>query len=383
MFVHFARDSCSNLLLQLTLTIYLCSVSSKMGDFVGAALFNLPEITALLLKHEFKRIVLQFPDEHAAECVDVYDWILSDFESRLGKEAADTIEIYIAADSTYGSSVDDISAEHVDGDVLVYFGSDLSSSGAMPVLVVPKAVTIDVTECATAVSVSLSALQIDLTDEDPGNTFNHRFEALVTYEPGCFASVPMIIDALKLLHGDVRFVCAKLPPCADLERWTANGTNNGVDTGSQQEVGLSYLGGLEVPLATGQEQEQGQGQGQGQGQEQGQGQGQEQGQGQGGEVQVQTVIVYIGDKPEQLDSIALQSGQTPLLHFSNASHTCRILRGDETRAFRERFGGVSRVEQARVIGLIVGSMGLTGEQTRDIITRLQILCDAGGRKTYT
>ena len=43
----------------------------------------------------------------------------------------------MAADSTFGSSVDDISAEHVDSDVLVYFGSDLSSSGAMPVMVVP------------------------------------------------------------------------------------------------------------------------------------------------------------------------------------------------------------------------------------------------------
>ena len=68
------------------------------------------------------------------------------------------------------------------------------------------------------------------------------------------------------------------------------------------------------------------------------------------------VIIYIGDKSEQLDSIALQCGHTPLIHFSPSSQSCVSLRGDETRAFRERFGGVLKVQKARIIGIIVGSI---------------------------
>ena len=85
-----------------------------------AATFNLERVSALLARIQTHSA--QFPDEHAAEW-GVYDWLVTDVESRVSKDRADEIEVYIAADSTYGSSVDDISAEHVDGDVLVYFRS--------------------------------------------------------------------------------------------------------------------------------------------------------------------------------------------------------------------------------------------------------------------
>lgn len=326
-------------------------MSAFDGDGV-AATFNLERVSALLVQHEFKRIVLQFPDEHAAECVGVYDWLVTDVESRVSKDRADEIEVYIAADSTYGSSVDDISAEHVDGDVLVYFGSDLSSSGAMPVMVVPRAIPVDMDACATAISLQLSQWRSD------GDNEGRMLRVVVTYEPGCAAGVPAVVQMLRERHGEwAEFTCARLPGCADLERWAPdNGTGS---TGAD----MAHLGGLEVlpeTLSTSTSSSSSS----------------------SSDAESSMAIVYIGDKVEQLDSVALQTGQVSILHYSNASKVCRAMRGEDSRSFRERFGGVARVEQSKVVGIIVGSMGLTGESTRGIVARLQTLCEAAGRKTY-
>ena len=111
-------------------------------------------------------------------------------DARLG-EGVDDVEVFVAADSTYGSSVDDISAEHVDSDVLVYFGSDLSSSGAIPVLVVPKLVQLDCAVCTREVSAQLSSLVVDLMSDSEYNQ-DCKYNAVITYEPGCASSLPMI-----------------------------------------------------------------------------------------------------------------------------------------------------------------------------------------------
>jgi diphthamide biosynthesis protein 2 len=326
----------------------------------AASSFNLEKVSALLAQHGFKRIVLQFPDEHAADCVGVYDWLITDLESRVGRGRADEMEIYVAADSTYGSSVDDISAEHVDGDVLVYFGSDLSSSGAMPVMVVPRAILVDTTACVAAISSQLADYRGEVNAGN-GEGSGGPLRAVVTFEPGCSAGVPGVLDALEREHGEwVDFTLARLPQCADLDQWAPSPGGSGGDASA--DVAVTHLGGLEVPVGSLPSSDSGDGNGDG-------------GDGDG-------AIIYIGDKTEQLSSVALQAGRVALLHYSNASKACRSMRGENSRAFRERFGGVAKVEKARVVGIIVGSMGLTGESTRSIVARLQALCEAGGRKTY-
>jgi diphthamide biosynthesis protein 2 len=270
----------------------------------------------------------------------VYDWLVADLEVRLGSAGSEELELYIAADSTYGSSVDDISAEHVDSDVLVYFGSDLSSSGAMPVMVVPQAVPVDIPTCAALVTQEVLAWGSD------SSSSNSR--VVVVYEPGCQASVPALCAELRAALPQLEVVCGQLPCCADLALWTPDLVAIN-DTAAN--AGTVRVGGLAVSSAALGDPDS-------------------------------TIVVYVGDKAEQLDAVALHMGQHAMVAYSNATGSCVRMRGDETKAFRERFGGVSKVEQARVIGIIVGSMGLTGASTKGIITRLQRLCEAGGRKTY-
>jgi len=97
-----------------------------------------------------------------------------------------------------------------------------------------------------------------------------------------------------------------------------------------------------------------------------------------------TAVLYIGEKQEQITSILMRIGQCSLISYSpfsgQVSNTGN--RGSDSREFRERYGGVSRVKDAKIIGIIIGSMGLSGEITLQLLTRLKALITAARKRYY-
>lgn len=342
-----------------------------MTDFAtiseGTTPFSkLPAVCEVLRSRGYSRVVLQFPDEHVAHSVDVYEYMLDALnrdnsssisrevatavsETGEGEEESSWVDVFITADSTYGSSVDDVSAEHVSADVLVYFGSDLSSSGAMPVLVVPADVPVDVTDCTTQLHGELATALADAstaayTDTDADAVFT----VLMLYEPGCHAAAEAVYTSLQLGFQGAALVLAQLPAAADLHAWT---------TGQEKapfSVEKELLGGLLVPKGVLCAADV-----------------------------VRSRVLYIGDKEDQLTAVRLQCGSNTISAYSPSSRSLTTARGEDSRVFRERYGGVSRVKEAKVVGLVVGSMGLTATSTRELISRLQTLATAAHKKTYT
>lgn len=94
---------------------------TSLSGMSSTDLFDLMNIKKIIRENNFKIITLQFPDHLLGCSVEVY--------LRLLRDGDPDVNFFIAADSTYGSSVDDVSAIHVGSDALVYFGDDLSSSG--------------------------------------------------------------------------------------------------------------------------------------------------------------------------------------------------------------------------------------------------------------
>ena len=86
--------------------------------------FDLEAVKRLIITHNFKRVALQFPDELLNICVPVYQHLSVGLEETAPES---DIELFISADSTFGSSVDDVSALHVSGDVIVYFGTTITT----------------------------------------------------------------------------------------------------------------------------------------------------------------------------------------------------------------------------------------------------------------
>jgi len=295
--------------------------------------FPIAEVAAVIRAGGYLRVVLQFPDEHLAHCVDVYIELQSQ---------VDGASLYIAADSTYGSSVDDVSAQHVNSDLLVFFGSDLSSSGAMPVLTVPPRVEVDVDDLRTHLLGTGSGM-----GEDERKALTR---CLVIYEPGCHGRVSQgVVPLLTELFPAASVKMGALPPCADLEAWKQRAaTKSG--PAPAPSTSTTTVGGLVFSSE---------------------------------DLTGADLIVYVGDKKEQLDNLLLHLAELPVLSYSPRDKALNRLIGSQTKVFRQRYIGVEACASAKIIGIIVGSMGLTGESTREIINRLQQLIEAAGKKHYT
>ena len=97
--------------------------------------FELDAIIHIIRTNAFRTVVLQFPDDELQYSINVHDYLQARLEEDTYSEpteavtASEGVDLFIAADSTWGSSIDDVSAMHCDCDLLVYFGTDLSSSG--------------------------------------------------------------------------------------------------------------------------------------------------------------------------------------------------------------------------------------------------------------
>eukprot|EP00606_Chrysophyceae_sp_TOSAG23-5_P000926 GSChrysophyteH2.ASY1.ANO1.1283.1 assembled CDS len=313
--------------------------------------FDIALVCEIITTHGYKRVVLQFPDEHLVYCVPVYEYLLAALNPTDADDDAEFVDIFISADSTYGSSVDDVSADHVDAQVLVYFGSDLSSSGTMAVLVAPLLIQIDVDHCHDEISKALQRAAATATAAEGANTENAPC-AVVLFEPGCAQGAKQVQQMLceNTMHSGVKIALATLPLVANLAAWAPTTVSQGEPTFAVTD-GYTTVGGLVVPE----------------------------------EVLTDTScqLIYIGEKAQQIQAISLQLGLHELITYSPSSRSILTLRGESTLPFRQRYGGIARVKSASIVGIIVGSMGLTGGNTRLIIERVQAVCAAAGKKTYT
>lgn len=270
------------------------------------SLFDLDRLCRTIERDSFKRVALQFPDEHLDKCAQIYQYMSNYLTSH------DHTEIFIIGDSTFGSSIDDISAQHVDSDLLVYFGSDLTSSGTIPVIVAPIKKELDV----SLVSKQLSAVYDDIVAK---NDVALRL-AVLLYDP-CFAHhMEALRDLLQShLHG-MPLQLARLPACANLTAWDASESKALFSVNS----GFGKLGGLIVTSELLSSSD--------------------------------TIVIYVGARQEQLTSISLQMSQNIMVSYNALDDTVCSFRGCDLREYRERTGGYLRVKDASIIGIIIGSM---------------------------
>ena len=287
--------------------------------------FALELVISKLLEGGYRRIALQFPDEHLPISITVYEKLLEGINN-------DDIDVFIIGDSTFGSSVDDVSAQHVDADVLLYFGSDLSSSGTMPVMIIPyQKKVVDVDAMVTSF----------LNTIDP---MVHVKQILLLYEPGyhhCINALSLslrkCLDQIQTMN-ETQVIAATLPPCADLEHWSHDTVASSVSGNNVVTFGTITtfkVGGLLVPLSV-----------------------------RSCSPSDNMLVWYIGEKIEQIVSIHLQLSHLRMVTYSPLRSQCVSYLGSDSKEFRERCGGFLRVKDAKIVGLIVGSMGMTGETTK-------------------
>ena len=294
-------------------------------NLMSSGKFDLNAVCDLITKHGYLRVALQFPDEFLAKCISIYSYIIK-------KIANSAVDVFIIGDSTYGSSIDDISAQHIDGDVLVYFGSDLSSSGSMPVIVVPFDLEFNCEYCIEQFYASLDQNSSDMSSP-----------VLLLYE----LSYSKAIRKSGGLAIMTNLTIAHLPPSADLSNWDPK-TSQLPYTFTKDKT--SKVGGLIVSSELLNNPD--------------------------------LIVWYIGEKEEQLVSINIRMSECIIVSFNPMRNKNELRKGCECKEFRERYGGLLRVKDAKIIGIVVGSMGLAGEVTQAIVSRLEVLISAARKNSY-
>jgi diphthamide biosynthesis enzyme Dph1/Dph2-like protein len=283
-------------------------------------------------KYRFQRVVLQIPDELLSECIEIYNYFYENIQN-------ENIDFYITADSTFGSSVDDISAEHVNSDLLIYFGTDLSGSCSIPMMIIPQ--RLPSIEIEKMTEMILQYILENNSDLEPS------VRTLLIIDPSYHHQMNQIFQSLHSHYPNL--VLGKKPPTSELTTWTPES--------SKQLVDPSYenLGGLLFALD---------------------------------DLTDAPLIFYIGNKKEQLISILLRMSSSTVFSYtpqqSSNSDNPQISHhvGVNRREYRERYAGVLRVKEASIIGLIIGAMSLTGELTQIIVQQLTELIETSGRKCY-
>ena len=283
------------------------------------------KICDIILKHKYRRVVLQVPDEYLCDCVGIYSYI---------KEKTDDLtELYITADSSYGTAVDDISAFHVDADLLVYLGTDLSCVGNIPLIVLPPKLDYD------PLNAAVEFLQVLLSKSQASTS-----PVLLLSSPECHHQIKLVGSFLSS-QSDYNIYMGALPIFANLDDWTPSVDEN------YSLVGKEQIGGLLVDS----------------------------------EIidNPNTLMCYVGTKDQTYNSVCLRLGRNEILVFDPNTKSITIARGDETKIFSQRYGGVLKAKDANIIGIIIGSMGLSDIVVQNTMYRLQSLITASGKKHYT
>ncbi|EKM51131.1 uncharacterized protein PHACADRAFT_177826 [Phanerochaete carnosa HHB-10118-sp] len=115
--------------------------------------FEIERTVQEVLKHEYKRIVLQFPDELLHLSVPIY--------RTLKAKAGAGHDFYVLADTSYGSCcVDEVAAQHVDADAMVHYGhACMSQTSRLPVIYVFGKSLIGAKDCVARLSETLQSLE--------------------------------------------------------------------------------------------------------------------------------------------------------------------------------------------------------------------------------
>lgn len=224
---------------------------------------------------------------------------------------------------------------HCSSDLLIYFGSDLSSSGSIPVMIIPPNKTIDMENLIYNIEKTVNMILKDC-------------KVLILYEISYYNEINKIVNYFSGIN--IESFIAKIPIAADLINWQPD-TSHEQQQKNDNFRDLVCIGGLFIePLCLGDNN---------------------------------IKVFYIGEKTEQLVNISLGIPSVDIVHYSPMNSFMTITTGNSSIEFRERYGGVLRVKDAKTIGIIIGSMGISGETLKKVLNRLQLLISAAGKKYYS
>jgi diphthamide biosynthesis enzyme Dph1/Dph2-like protein len=321
--------------------------------------FDVKGALDLLLKYEFERVVLQFSDEYLSVSVSIYDYFTTNLP--------DTLDVFITADSTFGSSVDDISALHINSDVIVYFGNEMSHSDIIPIIILPFQKPIHFPHF-------INKIQKCFVSSDIQSIIKSKNNIVLISEPSYYHLLSDLHRSLSnVLDLDMYTVIeAKVFNNANLSIWSpANAVSQDGDMESIASM-LIPKNTLHSPYEN--------------------------------SIEDNNLILFIGDKESQLNNILLQHSNIPVIQYTpinidikmndvdnvhitdtddrSHSNEIKVYYGNQMKLFNERYFNVIKIQQSKVIGILIASMSVSSNVIKNNLSMLQQLIQRSGRYSY-
>lgn len=255
--------------------------------------------------------VLQFEERFLQYSIATFNFLKQAYGSN--------VQFFINADSTWGTSADDVSAAHVNGEMVLFFGSDLSINSPK-VFLIPALYSVDYRQCCEVLRTSLSS----------------NIPSVLLYEAG------YLWLAIKLSFIMDNFLVAR--PGNEIGA-AFNHNEKEYDADGERVGGLMLSRAIiDYPGSYN--------------------------------------IIYLGQNEEQLNRIRLRLPSHSIYHMIPRDFSCKRLETNSA-ILNERYGGVAKVKDSAIIGLILGSMGISADLSKKLMKRLETLIRAAGKHFYT
>ncbi|KAI0702377.1 diphthamide biosynthesis protein [Cerioporus squamosus] len=270
---------------------------------------------------DYKRIALQFPDELLPHSVPIFRLLKS--------KIADTRELYVLADTSYGSCcVDEVAAQHVDADALVHYGhACMSQTSRLPVIYVLGKKPIDVAHCAESFIGALNA----------HSSIAERRTVLLRYDVGyAHQAVALISELQSKLPSDTRVLHTPVPLIAYPSSAGQHRTSNRLQDPGTDDTEASPEN---------------------------------------------SVILYIGAESLALTNLLLTHASYEVYSYNAKTGTAQLESGRTNKLLMRRYAAVQRARDADVIGILVGTLGVANYLP--LISHLRDIIKRAHKKSYT
>ncbi|KAF8804169.1 diphthamide biosynthesis protein [Phlegmacium glaucopus] len=294
-----------------------------------------------IIKGDYKRIALQFPDELLHDSVPIYRHL----KSHLG----DGRELYVLADTSYGRHafaflarlsccVDEVAAQHVDADAMVHYGhACMSLTSRLPVIYVFGKKTIDIDLCVQKL---VEAFDADIPDLNDGNGMQ-RLAILLKHDVVFTHQADAILEKLQksLDPRNIAILYHKIPT-----KTTPTPTNQHQQPSKTDADTTTTQHNSQIPSAY-------------------------------------TTIFYIGSESMGLTNLLMTNASCKIFSFNPTSQTVRLESSRTNKLLMRRYAMVQKAKDADVFGILVGTLGVASYLP--LITHLRKLLTKKQKKSYT
>ncbi|XP_062335708.1 2-(3-amino-3-carboxypropyl)histidine synthase subunit 2 [Osmerus eperlanus] len=288
--------------------------------------YQIDETCQFINSNLFTKVALQFPDELLVDSVAVAAEIERRTKSKL----------FILGDTSYGSCcVDEVAAEHVGADCIVHYGSAcLSPSKRLPLMYVFDRRPLDLKKCASSFREFYTDRQshvIVLYDVNYAHVIDNLLALLLLEYPNIVNST-LLVDG-ELCHGQ-----------GQIQKQT-NDTSHLADNNAE----IIYQFGRQMVLKNGLSIED-------------------------------YSVFFIGHEGSTLTNFMMTWNKCSFCSFDPVTMSGRSESISINKALMKRFYAIERAKDAKVVGILVGTLGVANYLA--IIEQLKETIHKAGKKSY-